>query len=720
MKRTMTRREFLERSLAGAGLALAVTMTPLGFRVFSAQAAAKGDFSPSVWLTISPDESVTVFVAKSEMGQGVSTALPMLVAEELEALWGNVVFVFASAEDRYRDPVWGTQATGGSSSIRHLYEPLRLAGAAAREMLIDAAAREWKVPAEECIATKGLVRHKRKLKSRSFGQLLPLVVGIDPPEKPRLKSLQEWRIIGKEIPRLDIPEKVSGAAQFGIDVTVPGMLVATVIHPPVFGAQAASFSEAAALKVKGVRKVVSLESGVAVCADRFSAAQAGIETLKVRWEGGDTKLTNASLDERFAKALSLPGLNAKETGSANSALIAAAKRHTATFSLPFLAHATMEPMNCTAKVTRERCEVWVPTQNQSGVKDMAVKMSGLPPELVTVNTTYLGGGFGRRFELDVVKEALALAISTGKPVKVIWSREEDFQHDFYRPMNLSRIEAGIDSQGKISAWQHTVVCPSIFARVFPDTMKGGIDQAAVEGVANLDYDVPNLSVDYVRIDTPVPVGFWRSVGSSHNAFVVESMMDELARLAGVDPVEFRLAHLGGNPNAYAVVKTVSMKAGWGKPLQAGRGRGFAFHRSFDTSVAMVAEVSVDRKSGRIKTHRVVCAVDCGPVVNPDIVRSQIEGAVCFGLSAATKERVEISDGKVVSGNFNNYDILRMNEAPQVEVHLIKGQEKPGGIGEPGVPPIAPAVANALYAAAGVRLHELPLSPQAVLNALKKS
>ncbi|WP_160295239.1 xanthine dehydrogenase family protein molybdopterin-binding subunit [Geobacter sp. OR-1] len=716
----MSRREFLQHALAGTGIAVAVTMTPLGYRVFSAADAAAGEFVPSVWLTIAPNETVTVMVAKSEMGQGVSTSLPMLVADELEANWGSVRFVFAPADDKFRDPVWGTQATGGSTSIRHLYEPLRLAGAAAREMLIAAAAREWKVPAEECLAANGVVRHKRKLKSFSFGQLTSMVAGIAPPAKPKLKTPQEFRLIGKEIPRLDVPEKVSGAAIFGMDVKVPGMLVAAVAHPPLIGAHPASYSSAAALKIKGVRQIIKLPKGVAVCADSLPAARGGVDVLKIKWEGGDPKLDNASLDARFAKALNESGIKAKETGDPATAFNAAAKKLEATFSLPYLAHATMEPMNCTAHITAERCEVWAPTQNQTGVKAMAEKISGLPADKVLVNTTYLGGGFGRRFETDVVEEALLLAKATGKPVKVIWAREDDFRNDFYRPMNLSRVAASLDSQGKITGWQHKVVCPSIFARVFPDTMKNGVDQAAVEGVANLDYDVPNLSVNYVRIDTPVPVGFWRSVGSSHNAFVVETMMDELAYLAGVDPVEFRLSHLGGNPNAYAVVKTASMRAGWGKPLPSGKGRGFAFHRSFDTNVAMVAEVAVDRKSGRVKVSRVVCAVDCGPVVNPEIVRSQIEGAVCFGLSAALKERVEIAAGGVVSGNFSNYDLLRMNEAPRIEVHLVKGQDKPGGIGEPGVPPIAPAVANAVFAAIGARFRELPLSPKAILKALKKT
>jgi isoquinoline 1-oxidoreductase beta subunit len=380
----------------------------------------------------------------------------------------------------------------------------------------------------------------------------------------------------------------------------------------------------------------------------------------------------------------------------------------------------MEPMNCTVHVRSDGCDLWVPTQNQTGVLAMAAEITGLKPEQVNVHTTFLGGGFGRRFERDFVEEALLLSKATGKPVKLVWKREEDIQNDFYRPMNLSRIEGAVDAQGRASAWSHKIVCPSIFARVFPQMMKNGIDNAAVEGVENLEYEIPNVAVEYVRIDTPVPVGFWRSVGSSHNAFTVESFVDELSHAAGKDPLEFRLGLLKNHPRPARVLQVAAEKAGWGKPLPKGRARGIAYALSFDSYVAQVAEVSVDTRTGAITVHKVTCAVDCGPVVNPAIVQAQITGAITMGLSAALKERMEIANGGIKSENFADYELLRMSEAPEVDVHIVKGGEKLGGIGEPGVPPIAPAVANAVFAATGARIRRLPMRPETVLAAMKKA
>ena len=413
-----------------------------------------------------------------------------------------------------------------------------------------------------------------------------------------------------------------------------------------------------------------------------------------------------------------PGLVAASRGDIQAALGAAAKKVEATYQTPYLAHATMEPMNCAASVTAERCDVWAPTQNQGGIRNMAVKVTGLKPEQVFVHTTYLGGGFGRRFETDFAEEAVNISKAAGKPVKVVWTREEDFQNDFYRPANYTRIQAGLDDTGKVTAWSHKIVCPSIFARVFPSMMKDGIDNAAVEGVTDLEYEVPNLLAEYVRIDLPVPVGFWRSVGASHNGFIIESFVDELAAATRRDPLEFRLGLLQKHPRAKRVLETAAQKAGWGNKPAKGQALGIAYHLSFGTYVAQVAEVSVDRTTGRIKVHKITCAVDCGSVINPNTVVAQMEGAIIMGLSAALKEKVEFAAGGVKTANFGDYDILRMSDTPEIDVHIVTGRDPLGGIGEPGVPPAAPAVANAVFAATGVRLRSLPMTPAAVLAAMK--
>jgi isoquinoline 1-oxidoreductase beta subunit len=429
-------------------------------------------------------------------------------------------------------------------------------------------------------------------------------------------------------------------------------------------------------------------------------------------------MDTASLEKDLIAGMNGRGVVAKNEGDAKLALGRATKKIEAAYLLPYLSHATMEPMNCTASVKPDRCDVWVPTQNQTGVLDMAVKITGLKREQVFVHTTYLGGGFGRRFETDVAEEALRLSKAAGRPVKLLWTREEDMQHDFYRPANYTRIEGGLDDKGQVIAWSHKIVCPSIFSRVFPDRVEKGIDPAAVEGVENMEYEIPNRYAEYVRMDLPVPVGFWRSVGSSHNGFTVESFVDELAHVAGKDPLEFRLGMLKDHPRARRVLETAAKKAGWGKPLKRGQARGIAYHLSFGSYVAEVAEVSVDRKDGKIQVHRVVCAVDCGSVVNPLIVTTQMESGINMGLSAALKEKIEFAGGGVKTDNFSGYDLLRMGEAPDIEVHIVTSGDKLGGIGEPGVPPIAPAVANAVFAATGIRLRNLPMTPQSVMNAMK--
>jgi isoquinoline 1-oxidoreductase subunit beta len=720
MRKDLTRRAFLKGSLAGAGLTLAAAAVPGGIRIlFAAEAERDLTFQPNVYLRIAPDDTITVIVNKSEMGQGVYTSLPMIIADELEADWKKVTIVSAPAGAEYKDPVWGMQSTGGSTSVRHMHDTLRKAGAAAREMFVAAGAEAMNVPVRECAATNGVIRHMRSGKGLSYGKLVFEASRLPVPKTPVLKKDAQLKYIGKAVPRLDVPDKSTGRAGFGIDAFVPNMLYATVARPPQFGAEPAAFDKAAAEQVKGVKTVARIPRGIAVCAESIDAAWKGKASLKVHWQNpAIAALSTETVEQDLMLRMKAPGATAKAEGDVKAALAEAAKKVESFYLLPYLSHATMEPMNCTASVTPDRCDVWVPTQNQGGVQAAAVKVTGLKPEQVFVHTTYLGGGFGRRFETDFVEEAVSIAKAAGRPVKLIWTREEDMQHDFYRPGNYTRIEAGLDAKGRLTAWSHKIVCPSIFARVFPAMMKNGIDNAAVEGVAELEYEVPNLLAEYARIDLPVPVGFWRSVGASHNGFIIESFVDELAAAAKKDPLEFRLAHLAKHPRAKRVLETAAAKAGWGKKPKPDRALGIAYHLSFGTYVAEVAEVSVDRASGRITVHKVVCAVDCGSVINPDTVKAQMEGGIIMGLSAALKEKVEFAAGGVKSMNFGDYELLRMSETPEIEVHITTSKDPLGGIGEPGVPPVAPAVANALFAATGARIRTLPMTPEAVKAALK--
>ena len=720
MKNDLSRRQFLK--MAGTGLAIAVVSTSDGFRLLSpAQAAEEPiSFHPSAWLKILPNNTVIVVVNKSEMGQGVYTSLPMIVADELDADWKNVTMEAAPAGDAFKDPVYGMQSTGGSSSIRHMYEPLRKAGAAAREMLLTAAAQEWGVPVAQCTASQGRISDSKSKRAITYGELSSRASKLAVPQNPVLKKESEFRYINTDIPRLDMEEKVNGTARFGIDSFIPGMVYAAIARPPAYGADLASSNQAAAAAVPGVKAVVPIHNTLAVCADTIDSAWKGREALKANWgKAAHPEINNADLEKTFLDALASTGITANKEGDVEGALASSVKKIDSIYVLPFLAHATMEPMNCTVNVRADGCDIWAPTQNQTGVLASAVAITGLKPEQINVHTTFLGGGFGRRFERDFVEEALLLSKSMGKPVKLVWTREEDIQNDFYRPMNASRIKGAIDKSGKVTAWSHTIVCPSIFARVFPQMMKNGIDNAAVENLADMEYGIPNRLVQYVRLDTAVPVGFWRSVGSSHNAFTVESFVDELANAAGKDPLEFRLGMLAAHPRAQRVLQVAAEKAGWGKPLTRGQARGIAYSLSFGSYVAEVAEISVDRKTGVITVHNVTCAVDCGSVVNPAIVKAQMMGGLTMGLSAALKEKIEFAGGGVKSSNFADYELLRMSEAPEVEVHIVKSGEKLGGIGEPGVPPVAPAVANALFKATGARLRRLPMNPETVLAAMKK-
>jgi isoquinoline 1-oxidoreductase beta subunit len=719
MNTLISRREFLKTTLAGAGLTIAASITPFGSQLLSAQEAKKGLFNPNVWIRITPDNTVTIVVNKSEMGQGVSTSLPMIAADELEADWKQVRFLEAPGGNKYIDPNWGMQLTGGSTSVRHMFEPLRKAAAGAREMLLTAAAQTWGVPVNECASSKNTVRHTKSGKSLTYGQLCEKASQLPVPENPRLKDESQFKLIGTSIPRLDVPDKVSGKAIFGIDSFAPGMLYATIARPPAFGAKIISYDKEAAEKIPGVQKVVTIDHGIAVCATFPDLAWKGRDALKAKWDkGSNPELNNETLEKTFLNHLKKEGAIALNRGNAENALTQAVEKIEATYLLPYLAHVTMEPMNCTAHVSENRCDIWVPTQNQSGSLEVAQKLTGLKPEQIHIHTTYLGGGFGRRGFVDYVEEALQISKAAGKPIKLIWTREEDIQSDFYRPGYSCRIEGGIDDKGRMTVWSHKIAVQSIFEYFAPQMIKNGIDPAAVDGIVEIGYEIPNLHVEYVKVDLPIRVGFWRSVGNTQNAFTKETFVDELAYAAKKDPLEFRLNHLK-NPGARRVLQVLAEKAGWGKPLKKGEARGIAHHFSFGTHVAQIAEISVNKKDGTIKVHRVVCAVSSGPVVNPRIIIAQMKGAIIMGLSAAMKEKIDFANGGVQTANFYNYDEIRMNEAPEIEVHLVRTRDKIGGIGEPGLPPIAPAVANALFKATGVRMRRLPMTPENVMEAIKK-
>jgi isoquinoline 1-oxidoreductase beta subunit len=697
------RRDFLKVSAAlGGGLLLAFHLPG---RARGAGSAAP--FAPNAWLRIASDGGITILVDKSEMGQGVMTALPMLLAEELDADWNKVRAEFAPAGPEYKHPWFGVQGTGGSTSVRVGWEPLRKAGAAAREMLVAAAAKKWRVDPATCHSDRGFVLHPKSKRKASYGELAAAAAALPVPAEPKLKETKHFKLIGKSRPRLDTPAKVRGQAQFGMDVKLPGMLIAATARSPVLGGKLKSFSAEKVKALPGVRYVVEISNGVAVVGTSYWAALKGREALGLEWEAGPlATLDSAALSAKFQELMGTPGLVAKAIGDAKSAM-AAGKHLEADYEVPYLAHACMEPMNCTAWVKPEGVELWVGTQGQSSCQITAAKITGLKPEQVRVNTTYLGGGFGRRFAQDFVAEAVEIAKAVGKPVKLVFSREDDLRAAHYRPATLTRLAAGLDAEGKPLALAIKTVGPSIMAAAFPAAIKDGLDSTAVEGLADQPYAVPNFSTEWVRHEAGVPVWFWRSVGHSQNAFAMEGFIDELAHAAGKDPFEFRRALLGAQPKARAVLELAAAKAGWGKPLPKGQARGIAVHESFGSWVAQVAEVSLENQ--RIRVHRVICAVDCGQVVNPDTIVAQMESGIAFGLSAALHGAITLKDGRVQQGNFHDYPILRMGEMPKVEVFLAPSGGTLGGVGEPGTPPIAPAVANALFALTGKRLRKLPMA-----------
>jgi isoquinoline 1-oxidoreductase beta subunit len=703
MTSTFSRREFLLTGVsAGAGLTIAMQ---LGCAPAAPSGPVTTPFVPNAFLKVSTDGSVTVVCGFSEMGQGVLTAVPQLVAEELDVEWSQVSVEQSPAGEEYFNPLFGIQGTGGSSMVRGSWTQLREAGAKARAMLVAAAAARWGVAVDQCRTEAGNVIRTDSRDRLSYGALAEEAAALPVPEAVTLKDPADFLILGKAVPRLDVPDKVTGKAGFGIDVQVPGMLVAVVARCPVFGGKAARWDDAAALAVPGVRHVVSISSGVAVIADGYWAALKGREALAVEWEeGSNAAQSSARISAQLESLVRRKGIEVRREGAGSAAQSGSTIE--AVYEVPYLAHTCMEPMNATAHVEADRVTIWGPLQFQAGAafgggaREMGASLGGVPVEQVTVHTTMLGGGFGRRFFLDFIAEALECSKATGTPVKVVWSREDDVQHDFYRPASIAWFR-GTVADGAPVSWVNRVACPAILPGA-----PGALDDSSVEGLANFPYTIPNVLVEGHNPALGIPTGFWRSVGSSQNAFFSECFVDELAAAAGKDPFEFRRDLLQNAPRHKRVLETAAERAGWGTPLPEGRGRGIAVAESFGSFVAQVAEVSMN--DGVPRVHRVVVAIDCGPIVNPDIIAAQMESGVVFGLTAALYGEIAIEGGRAVQANFDTYQMLRLQEMPVVEVHIVPSTDSQGGVGEPGTPPIAPAVVNAIAALTGERIRRLPI------------
>lgn len=707
-----SRREFLQTGvLVTGGLVIAFSV-PGARRFARAERNPVAPFAPNAFLRVGTDDSVTVLIAHSEMGQGIWTTLPMLIAEELDADWSRIKVEHAPAAPAYAHTAYGMQMTGGSSSTWSEFDRCRQAGATARAVLVAAAAQRFGVEAAACRTENGVVIAGSQ--RARYGELVEAAAKLPPPKTVPLKDPKDWKIIGKPTRRLDTPEKISGRARFGMDVRFDGLLTAVVARSPVFGGKVKSLDTAKAKAVPGVRHVVRIPTGVAVVADHFWAAKLGRDALHVDWDlGPNADLDSAALHEEFRRLAGTRGTPAAQAGNVATALAKAATTIDAEYAVPYLAHAPMEPLNCSVRISRNKCEIWTGTQFQTVDQQVAAQITGLKPEQVEIHTTFLGGGFGRRATptSDFVSEAVQVAKAANAPVKTVWTREDDVRGGYYRPAYLDRVRIGLGTDGLPVAWQHVMVGQSIMAGTpfEPMMIKDGIDATSVEGVADSAYlkAIPNHSVHLHSPNPGIPVLWWRSVGHSHTGFVMESLIDELALAAGKDPLEYRRALLKGHSRHLGVLSLAAEKAQWGTAAATGRARGLAVHESFGSYVAQVAEVSVEK--GAIRVHRVVCAIDCGLAVNPESVRAQMESGIVFGLGAALYGAVTFKDGRVQQSNFHDYQVLRLGEMPAVEVHIVPSTDKMGGVGEPGVPPIAPAVANAVAALTGRRLRELPLT-----------
>jgi isoquinoline 1-oxidoreductase subunit beta len=705
----LSRRRFLEAgAAAGGGLMLSLN---LPFANGEAEAAGADRFAPNAFVRIGGDGQIVLNMPYVEMGQGAYTSISMLIAEELEVDLKQVRLEHAPPNEKlYGNPLLGgIQATGNSNAIRAAWQPMRQAGAAARSMLVAAAAKRWKVDPASCRAQSGEVLHVPTERRIKYGDLASDAARLSVPENVALKRPRDFKLIGTPAKRLDAPSKVNGTAVYGIDVRPPGVKVATLAQSPVFGGRVKNVNDAPGKAVKGVRQIVRLDDAIAVVADHMGAAKKGLAALVIEWDDGPhAKLNTDDILHELEQATQKPGAVAQNIGDIDKAMASATSKVEATYQVPFLAHATMEPMNCTVHVRKDGCEVWVGNQVLARAQAAAAKTAGLPLDKVVVHNHLIGGGFGRRLEIDGVIRAVQIAKHVDGPVKVVWTREEDIQHDMYRPYFFDRMSAGLDAKGMPVAWNHRFAGSSIIARWAPPLFTNGLDPDTTEGAIDLAYTLPNMRVEYLQVEPPgIPTAFWRSVGPSHNVFVTEGFLDELAAAAMQDAVAYRQALLDKSPRAKAVLELAAKGAGWGGPLPDRVGRGVSVQFAFATYMAQVAEVEVSNE-GAVRVRRVVCAVDCGTVVNPDTVRAQIQGAIIFGITAALYGEITVKDGRVEQTNFDTYQILRINDAPAIEVHIVQSSEAPGGMGEAGTSLIVPAVTNAIFAATGKRLRKLPI------------
>ena len=700
-KYSLSRRVFLKKStLTFTGLIIGFTYEPessLAVKVENAEELG-------IWIRIAPDGSTTLIVPSSEMGQGVNTSLSMILAEELEADWQSVKTETAPVNSKYINPESNSgQMTAGSSSVKGFWNPLRKAGAAVRLMLQKAAAQKWEIPIEECVAKSGYIYRKNSSQKLSYGELAEAAGKIDIPSDPPLKNSKDYNLVGKSIKRIDIPSKTNGSAQFGIDVRLPEMMYATIRQSPVFGGEVLSYDEDAAKSIRGVKKVTLIPNGIAVIADNTWRAKRGMEVLNLKFHGGKTiGLESQQVQKELLKALDDEG---KTQIEANQVL-------DLEYEVPFLAHAPLEPMNCTANVTDNFCEVWVPTQSQGGCMDAAKEITELDEEQIQIHTTYLGGGFGRRGETDFVKQSLILAKALGKPIKVTWMREEDMQHDFYRPASMSRFQIGLNKDGFPISWNNQLASPSILKRFFAPMAWFNIDPLSTEGADEIPYVIEDFNIDYSEVDSGVPVGFWHSVGSSFNAFFTESAIDEAAHLAQQDQFDYRMKLLSGKPRFQKVLEKVTRVSKWGRRLPKGHGLGISIHKTRGSIAGAVIEVSTD-VNGMLNLNKAWIAIDCGKVINPNTVRAQMEGGFTFGLSATLGEEITLKDGRVEQSNFHDYSILRLKGSPEISVEIIESGNEIGGVGEVAVPLAAPALTNAIFSSSGRRIRSLPLSKHGI-------